>query len=298
MPSVSVEFKIKHVPERERNWATTVDFSHLKDFWRIADLGFVDEYKVGRGNPGGLLCVRAEPNDPRLSAAFEILSKHGYHPCKRRIATPKAKEYEFEIRMHRKYSGEEISAAPLLTLKPTGDDIMASWCGGNDDQGWIAEGGRFHKKKLELGHFDSFEGLLLGPRLRKLLNDSDLMGLEFIPVRYDHPEKGCRELWQFGRKIEMPKCYLPRQDNDGSDFVEGISHAAYWDDAGYFPPELRFVREEVEALGPFDMARTKEKAGNNREYSRSEVIVSQRFREVLEKAKITSIDYVPVRLID
>ena len=182
-------------------------------------------------------------------------------------------------------------------------DIIANWYGyregGGDDHGWIAKADkRLQKKAMEIGHFDCFEGLLLGPRLHELLMQSGLAGLDFIPVQYDHPERATRQLWQFGHKVVLPGCLLPRQGVHGLDYLEGDQTGAYWDEGGYEPQELRFHRREVEALGEFDVARTKEKIGINSGHYRAEVIVSQRFREVLEKAGIKTIDYVPVRLVD
>ncbi len=298
MPTITIEFTIEHALERQPTFATRVNLANLDDFWKIVDLGFPDTMLVKYGNVGGRIKVHTDLADPRLSMVFEILANNGYRPSQRRITTPAACECEFEVIKHRTYSEEEIASSPLLMLKPRPNDAVANWCGGDDDHGWIAEAGKFLKKKLEIGRFNIFPGLLLGSGLHHVLEQSDLVGLEFIPIRYDHPERASRQLWQFGHKVVMPRCLLPRQDDDGSDYVDGVSHAAYWDDGGYLPPELRFVRREVEALGKFDIARTKEKAGNNPPLSRSEVIVSQRFREFLEKAKIKTIEYVPVRLID
>lgn len=300
MPTVELEFSIEHVSQKQPAFASRVNLADLHDFWRIADLGFRDRMEVGQGNSGGRLKIRVDENDPRLSLILKILSEHGYHPSKRASTTVSEREHSFSIQKYRNYSEAEICAAPLLMLRPRFcKDVMANYFGGDDDHGWIAKADkRLEKKKLEIGHFDSFEAILLGQRLHDLLEQSRLAGLDFMPVRYDHPEKAARQLWQFGHKIVMPPCLLPRQGVDRLDYVEGEPNGAYWDDAGYVPPELRFRRDAVEAMGDFDVARTREKVGFHAGHYRSEVIVSQRFREVLEKAKITTIDYVPVRLVD
>lgn len=271
----------------------------LADFWRIVDLGFVDRMQVGSGNSGGRVKIETDVDDPRLTTVFDILSSHGYRPSKRAQTTVAGREHEFAVIRRRTYNENEIAAAPLLMLRPRFcDDVMANYYGGDDDQGWIAKADkRLEKEKLEIGHFDSFEAILLGAALHDQLLSADLAGLDFIPVRYDHPERAARQLWQFGHKVKMPVCLLPRQGVDRLDYVEGERNGSYWDDGGCVPPELRFRRSEVEAMGHFDVARTREKIGFHGGHYRSEVIVSQRFREVLEKAEIKTIHYVPVRLI-
>lgn len=300
MPIVHVEFFIEHVNEKQPTFASTVHLADLADFWKVADLGFDDRMKVGHGNSGGRLKIAVTADDPRLETIFRILEKHGYRPSKRWLVTVAGREHEFQVNRHRTYSESELAAAPMLMLRPRfNQDIMANWCGGDDDHGWIAKADkRLEKKKLEMGHFDSFEAILLGPNLQEMLLKTDLTGLDFIPIQYDHPERAARQLWQFGHKVVMPACLLSRQGVDRLDFVEGERNGAYWDDAGYVPPELQFRRSEVEAMGKFDVARTREKVGFHGGHYRSEVIVSQRFREFLEKTKIKTIEYVPVRLSD
>ena len=171
-------------------------------------------------------------------------------------------------------------------------------CLGNDDEGWRVMARKGLSKSRHMGSLYSIRALILSSELKGKLEESDLKGLNFIPLRYDMPEKAPRQLWQFGHKVKMPVCLLPRLTQSGDDFHENDMDGAIWDENGYRPEELRFRRREVEAMGAFDMATTREKIGEHRGFHRSEIIVTQRFRKVLDDMKINAVDYIPVRLAD
>lgn len=140
--------------------------------------------------------------------------------------------------------------------------------------------------------------MLFGNELKQHLENSGLRGLSFMPVRYDKPERAARQLWQIAQNNKMPPCLLPRLTQSGFDFKDGAKTDAKWYDEGYSPVELKFRRKSVDAMQLFDVATTIEKVGSNPGYMHTQVIVTQRFREVMKKAKVKGINYFPVRLLD
>ncbi len=108
------------------------------------------------------------------------------------------------------------------------------------------------------------------------------------------------ELWRFASSLVLPRSLLRIQDEDGR-FTDPDSwpnktfNSKYWDDDGYGPVELRYRRCDVVPMLPFDVAFTYERMGGGR-YSFRELVVSQRFREVMEELGQKDIEYAPVRL--
>lgn len=98
----------------------------------------------------------------------------------------------------------------------------------------------------------------------------------------------------------MPECQTVIVDARYID-IKTLSEAEIvardWYDGGYRPPEMTFRRGEVEALGQFDVALTREVVGSFPRWYRPEVIVTQRFRQVLRKMKNADVGFNPVHLV-
>ncbi len=231
----------------------------------------------------------------------------------------KTNYYEFSAIKRRTYSKDEISEASLLRLrcstnaqriaddcypKDWGGMVPKEWVKylneslGNDVAGWRVKANSRLKKRIHFGVLFGIFAVLISPELRRKLEESGLKGLSFIPVRYDHPEKAARQLFQFGHQVKMPKCLTPRLNQCGKDWRENDLEGGIWDDAGYVPEELRFHRQEVEAMGEFDIATTREVIGANSSFYHSEVVVSQRFRKVMDDFGVKTAEYVPIRLVE
>lgn len=111
-----------------------------------------------------------------------------------------------------------------------------------------------------------------------------------------------KPLWELSSSIILPPCLTPRQAaDDGSEFTgqgkETTLLEVQWEDGGRIPAELRFHRQEIEALGPFDVALTRETTGYGYpSMFAPAVIVSQRFRRVMAELGVTHHYYAPVHL--
>lgn len=296
-----------------RPYASSVWLTDLAAVRAVEAMGFKDVYGTGR-----VIEVRAPEDDSRIAEIFSILARFGFFPCKRAAAPVATNQTEFCVRKCRVYSPEEVADAELLRLRskphfqmarenyPRGGHEMEpeawrKWCYeclGNDDEGWRVMARKGLSKRRHLGGLYTFAAVILSSELKAKLEKSDLKGLNFIPVRYDKSEKAPRQFWQFGHKMKMPTCLLPRLTQWGEEWKENHLDGAIWDENGYKPEELRFNRTEVEAMGEFDVATTREKIGEHRGFYRSEIIVTQRFRKVLNEMKINAVDYIPVRLAE
>ncbi len=69
-----------------------------------------------------------------------------------------------------------------------------------------------------------------------------------------------------------------------------------WDDAGRVQPILRYNRAEIEKVGEFDFAKTRELIGGMKKHYRHHYVVSQRFRKAILDGKYRWIDFVPVEI--
>lgn len=85
MPSVSIEFDVRHVLESEPAYGSSVSLTDLATVWAIAELGFTDGARVGHGNARARIEVRAPEGDPRIQQVFEILARFGFRPCARTL---------------------------------------------------------------------------------------------------------------------------------------------------------------------------------------------------------------------
>ncbi len=62
--------------------------------------------------------------------------------------------------------------------------------------------------------------------LRQELLDTGLVGLEFLPLRWDQPEKAKAVFWQMSSHVTMPPCLLPRVP------ISAFEPILYYDDGG------------------------------------------------------------------
>ncbi len=134
---------------------------------------------------------------------------------------------------------------------------------------------------------------------REQLKGGNFEGIHFDPAIFDQPEKAVKQLYQLTSTLTMPPSLLPIQNLDGDVVTEhGNEVARFWDDAGYVQPILKYCRDEVKAMGAFDIAMTREQIGYLPQHFSHQYIVSQRFRQHLEAMKVRATEFVPVELVD
>lgn len=258
--------------------------------WRIATKPFGWDIKYQTDS----CLVKAAPDEPHLAEILVLLKKAGWSPFYGEFVPHDLVSSRFWVRRLRHYEKSDRETAAYFSLGHwggrehmfTGDGMDGELC-----RGKVA--GAKWKKRV---------GYAWPGRLPRFVNDDfknelvaeNLLGLTFLPVLWDYPKKAKGNFWQISSDIAMPACLLP---------VINVPQTRQpwttYDDGGHFPQELVFRQSEVKAIEPFDVALTSPEeaihCGPN-SWTRN-VIVSQRFRQVLNKLKVTNAELVPVHFV-
>lgn len=209
-----------------------------------------------------------------------------------------AKGY-FSPRRVRSYSHAEVKSAELLTPHPNFGGEIANWTGSVEGR-WMILADKRQKNQVELGQTDVGIGLLSTLGFVDALHDAGMKEARWDEVHYYNPSKVIKPIGVLSSDIQMPSCLTPLQGDRGElwtpDGQPGHTSAS-WDDEGHFPPELKFERSAVEAMGAFDIAITREQTGPHPGLYCHTLVVSQRFREFVEQRKVRNANFVPVKLI-
>jgi hypothetical protein len=199
----------------------------------------------------------------------------------------------------RHYDKKEHDRFEFLSLRPDKLAWIAEFAENRDGVHVLKATARL-KNKLVFGNVEHTRVFYANEEGRAHLDHQKLNGIAWEPVVFDHSEKAAKELFRLRSSIMMPKCLTPIVDGRNIDITtlpEAEVHSRDWYDRGYRPPEMSFRRSDVEALGKFDVALTQEVVGGSPRWYHPEVIVSQRFRQVLLKMKNTSVGFNPVHLV-
>lgn len=275
-----------------------VDSPSLIEFFE--ELGFEETRKIVRGMRGRRVHIHVSEDDPRWPRVQEILKDYDLEWYPHFIDRRSFTDREYVIRRERVYSREEICQAELLRLAGS-QRKFAEFAPDRSGEVYVVELSQHLKSKIDFGCSYYHVSVLMSGRLKDALEAEGLTAVNFKEASYEKPPKpDTKRLWQFGSTVKMPACQTVRQDTHGN-FVNDDGPPAgslgyYWDDAGFQPAELVYNRAEVEQLPPFDIAMTREFVGEPFAPYR-EIIVTQRFREAMEKHGVKTADWAPVRLI-
>lgn len=265
---------------------------------QLENIGFEEVRKIPKGSRGRRIAVSIPADDARWQQILNILKAHGmtWYP---HYSVESKQTDKFVFWRYRAYTREEICASELLRItgatKP-----FADFRTDETGDGFLVEVNRRLNNQRDFGTSYYDTTVLMSERLKLHLEADKLVATNFKPVCYDKPLKpDTKRLWQFESTVRMPACLTLRQADDGS-FVTQFGPPKvggyYWDDAGYIPAELAFKREDVGKLPLFDIAMTQEFVGQSYASSR-EIIVTQRFREAMEKHGVKTAEWAPVRLV-
>ncbi|MGI8605162.1 MAG: hypothetical protein ACR2OZ_19495 [Verrucomicrobiales bacterium] len=302
MPSVTWSFSVELTATNKPSFATCVHTPNLDLFKRILELGFPEISQRPLGTIGAFIKVQATEDDPMLRAALDLLARAGHFPSDHQIAPLGECDRYFRIRKERKYNKPELDQSEYLCLCATVPwRIIATAWSANPTSDWTVVVDYKQRGQSPLGTFDCFPGILVSEPVKALM-EPELENVRFVEVQYDKPEAVTKRLWKFDSERKMPRCLLRRQNMEGELLPKGELMpdprlGGYWDEGGYIPPELVFNGSEVATIEPFDVAVTQEMVGDRTTLARPEVIVSQRFRELMERKKLKGVTYAPVRLV-
>jgi hypothetical protein len=134
--------------------------------------------------------------------------------------------------------------------------------------------------------------MAVNDEVKRELEAAGLIGLGFLPILWDEPERAKGAYWQFRPSLTMPPSLTPIHDcGTWQEFADGP----------YKPAVLRYRSADLKPMGEFDIAITHEmssqvaKKPHSLFMERYQTIVSQRFRQACIKLKLPA-KYIPVRL--
>lgn len=239
------------------------------------------------------LRIKAFLGNPHLERIFELLAVSGWYPYFGEDMPAEVEATHFWVRRFRHYEKSDRDKSEYLRIHDWGqadalfefDSVRDGlYCGKVRGAKWKARHGR-----TTLGCHSS--PLFVSGELKQALEVESLGGLAFKSVLFDKPEKVRGEFWQLTSTVTMPPCLLPVLT------IPSTPHPVMcYDDGGHFPQELVFEEAAVRQIEPFDIALTRENLCPLPNAWPYEFIVSQRFRQVCQKLKMSSVDLVPVRL--
>jgi hypothetical protein len=231
-----------------------------------------------------------------LLARIEEL--YGFRPSQSRLIRKYDREKVFGVEKNRQYSTAEINESPFIYISHV-ENIIARNGDRNERQiaadQYVAEAYKGNKK-TSIGTLSPFHAIGISTTLKVRLESAELSGLILDPII------GVDGLWRLNSSIIMPRCKLPLLDSNGEnvgcdDWPDKFSDK-YFDDEGYYPPELRYGIESLKSVGDFDIAMTIERTGVTNARAFRWTVVSQKFRTTLDDLGVTGIRYTPVRIDD
>ncbi len=300
MPKITYEFTVELCKTPQPCFASGVHVVDPELLDQLLNLGYCLNSGKYADRIGERVKVFDEEGSPRLAEALIILHRAGFRPYPHFTLPPEAaaKGY-FTPRRERSYSRAEVKNAELLTPHPNFGGEIANLTGCLDGR-WMILADNRQKNQVELGQPDVGIGLLCTRGFVDALHDAGIKEARWDEVHYYNPSKVIKPIGVLSSGIQMPPCLTPRQGEGGEVWMPGglQGHtSAYWDDEGYVPPELKFERAALASLGAFDIAITREKTGHPPGYYIHTLVVSQRFREFVEKRKVRNANFVPVKLV-
>jgi hypothetical protein len=239
------------------------------------------------------LKIQAFEGDPSLEKILSLLRTVGWKPYFGEDVPDELRATHFAVSRFRCYEKGDKDKCDYLRLSrwSLGEDLFdfdsvrdGLYYGNVKGARWKARYGHAYNQHLPSPCFVNGD-------LKQALEAENLKGMAFKPVLFDKPEKASGEFWQMTSTVTMPPCLLPVLTIPSTP-----RPVMRYDDGGHSPQELVFEEAAVRKIEPFDVALT-------REYLYPEpgawaylFVVSQRFRQVARKLKLSTVDFVPVRL--
>ncbi len=256
---------------------------------------------VTGSDAGRQIDVDMVEDDPRLTAVYEcIWDTFHLKPSRWHVVPRELRDTYFGVRKLVTWTKREIDACELLWLRNT--QLIATHANATAEQLereiYVAELDHRQRSATQFGSLMPFTALAVAEPLRSQLLAAELKGLHLPEVEFRPPNrKVIKPLWGLKSSIILPKPLNLLQGEDGNAVEPNTEWWCWWDDGGRDPAVLRYKREELSALGPFDIAMTLERVGQTEQGAYRQCIVNQRFRETLARLKVKGVDYVPVELV-
>ena len=287
---VDCSFWIRNTPRKTLfgTEAYVTDCQLFDSLWK-----FANEH-LGVSERRDYIKIEVPEKTSQLPIFLGLLKEAGWKPFFGEFLPPELKDSRFEVRRFRHYEKIDREKAEYLTIHRWGPWFAAIGYAGMNDEVYVGKVSGT-KWATRYGRIDNSRSpRFVSDQLKAELEAAKLVGLTFLPVLWDHPEKAKGKFWQVSSSITMPRCLLPILN-----VPDTPSPWTIYDDGGHFPQELVFRRSEVKAIEPFDVALTAPEeeihCGPN-SWPRT-LVVSQRFRQIIKKLKLTTAELISARLV-
>ena len=231
-------------------------------------------HHVPRRDGSGSFSVELPENDPSLERILSRLSSLGWLP-KMGWRGDGVKKI-FPVQRWWKPTARQLSVSPILWGLP-GAFSTVDWI---EFRGEVLVATPSQKTEtLCTGIAQAFHNLLVVTQeFRDKFEAAGLKGAVFHPVEWEpRLRKNDRPYW-LGSNVVLPRPATPLY---AAKAFDRPTHVYGWDDDGYAPPVRRFWRDEVEAMGEFDVANVPLVGAWLDDRFLPEVLFSQRFRRFL-----------------
>lgn len=265
----------------------------------LADIDEICEDAEIENNEYREIEVRLNEEDPRLAKLYAAIeAKYQMKPSRwNTIPVAKRGSY-FGVKRNVTWTEQEIGTAELLRLHSS--TMIAEQQDANDEQlareDYVALLDKKQNSKVQLGFLSPFNARAVAEPLRSHLLVAGLEALYLPPVVFAGRGKVKKPLWALKSHVILPPTLNPLLNGQGEVVPANTQWWSFWDDGGHVPPVLRYKRDAVAALPPFDIAMTCERVGPASKAAYRECIVSQKFRTELKHLKVRGVSYVPVVL--
>lgn len=132
---------------------------------------------------------------------------------------------------------------------------------------------------------------------KDLLRSADLKGIGFSSVSIVGRRANHKDIWMIEPERILPPSPMSLKNPFGEPFDGDFSTGCQYRQP--FPNiELSYLKHTIESADPFDVAGTYERIGNYPGGVFRHIVVSQKFRRMINASKIRGLRYTPVRLLE
>jgi hypothetical protein len=323
MPKFRIRITISIEGEKKGSYASSIYvgersiYNHFKERYALKELWFRETSPSGN-SPSGALEVLESSDSERLRSIEEDIEKlTGMKRSKKGILTDEEELKYYSPGIRVTYSSQELAAAEYLDFSPPASKEIGRFGLLLDDETYVVELDKRQQNKHLFGClFPFFEICGFAEPLKGQLAECGLRHLVFDPILLVEPkvirERGMnspeplpsvepappakilKPLWKLTSDVVLPPCLYALLHNGGQPFTGDLARGCAYDNSTGLG--LRFKREAIESLPPFDVAVTRERTGIARSNAFRQVIVSQKFRQAMLELGVKSAEYVPVIL--
>lgn len=219
--------------------------------------------------------------------------------------------------IYAQYSKQEIAEAEYLRLLPFWTKEIGYFGFQTEDEQYSTALDRRQKNKHQYGSLFPTEAIAFADPLKSQLEQQGLQHLRFEPIILAEtrllderqrlgPNAGIeivsaplhkilKPLWKLTSDLVLPRFLYPLLTENGAPFSGDLSKGCGYDN-GNSGLGLKYHRDEIKRLEPFDVAVTTERLGIHKDHCFRCIIVSQKFRQTMIKLGIKAAEYEPVIL--